>query len=151
MRTFTAAVIACWLGLAGAVPADDSFGTIAEAQASFVHFLDEYVHRDAAEALRRLPRFSSSRTEEEQRAQIQKVVQWHAQSSEKRGAALGYQFVSTKTIADVVTRLRYIVLTERQPLTVDAYFYRTSPSQRWQLADVQFISGPVKLFANEEQ
>lgn len=128
-----------------------TFATVQDAQAMMTRFLDNYVKNDQAEAFRKLPRLTASRTDEEQRLHIQKFVQWNAQTSEHRGAALAYRLVSTKSVSDVLTRVRYIVLDERLPLTLDFFLYRTSPQNPWGLADLQLISGPAKLFSSEEE
>lgn len=150
VRNFVLAGLAVFCLVANA-DEPQSFGTVAEAQAMMSRFLDLYVKGDQSEAFRNLPRMTTSRTDEEQRQQIQKFVQWNAQTSEKRGSPISYRLVSSKVLSDVVARERYIVLTERLPLTFDFFLYRTSPQERWGLADVQLINGAAKLFANEEQ
>ena len=111
----------------------------------------EYVAKDQIEALRKLPHFSVARTDEEQRQQIQKYVKWNAETSEKRGASLSYQSLPTKTVGDSVARIRFLVLTDRLPITFDFFMYRKAPGEPWALADLGLSSGAVGLFVSQEQ
>jgi hypothetical protein len=124
----------------------DTFKSLEDGRAMAERMLSDYVHKDAAEAIRSLPRLSTSKTEEEQRLAIQKLVAWNVNSSEKRGASLGYKFESSRSISEVVTRLRFIVLGERMPLEWDFYFYRPGTDRDWQLADIHGGSGAMNLF-----
>jgi len=145
-KWFAAALAALFLVCAHADAGKDSFKTIDEARSMVERVLSDYVKKDQAEALRSLPRFAQSKTDEEQRVSVQKYVAWNATSSEKRGATLGYKFESSKTVAETVMRLRFVVLCERLPVVWDFYFYRTGLDKDWQLAELRGGSGAINLF-----
>ena len=147
MKRIFAAMVSVLISVAAhADGVKDSFKTIDDAKAMADQVLSDYVSKDQAEALRSLPRFSTSKTDEQQRQQIQKLVAWTASSSEKRGAVSGFKFEASKTSADVVTRLRYVVFGERTPMVFDFYFYRVGADKQWQLSDLRMAVGPMNLF-----
>ncbi|MFX7910608.1 hypothetical protein ABTK30_20185, partial [Acinetobacter baumannii] len=64
VRNFVLAGLAVFCLVANA-DEPQSFGTVAEAQAMMSRFLDLYVKGDQSEAFRKLPRMTTSRTDEE--------------------------------------------------------------------------------------
>ena len=133
------------------VYAQDSFASLDEAKTSFAKVLDEFVSHDQSEALRKLPRITTSRSDEEQRLAIQRFIQFNLQTSEKRGPASTYKYISTVTISDVISRVRFVVLAERLPLTMDFFLYKPVEQSNWKLCDVSFATGPKILFSSEDQ
>jgi hypothetical protein len=54
------------------------------------------------------------------------------------GKAIGYDFVCEKNYGTAVTRVVYILKTDRVPLTWVFDYYRASPSSPWLIVNVNF-------------
>lgn len=131
--------------------ADQIFSNEKEASVYAEKIINDYVNKDQNEALRTLPRFATVKTEDEQQDRLRKIVKFNTESTDRRGAPIGYKQISSKIIVDAVMQIRYLVSLQKSPLVWDFYFYRASNTDKWKFNDLVISNSVQVLFQQNNQ
>jgi hypothetical protein len=131
--------------------ADQIFSNEKEAITFAEKIINDYVNKDQNEALRTLPRFATVKTEDEQQDRIRKLVKFNTESTDRRGAPIGFKQISSKTIGGAVMQIRYLVSLQKSPLVWDFYFYRSSNNDKWKFNDLVLSNSVQYLFLQNNQ